>query len=431
MTAALWAALDAGCALLYALTLADSRHPPRRTAAWAAGFAAALLPLAAVLALRLGGRTAQAWGVLSCDLPILLFVSLLSHKPWLRSLFAAATASATRLAAGGLMMAALTVTGSPAWAAATRLAAYGLYALFLRLSVRPRLRGVAQYLAQGRLWTALVPVCYALAFYILSIWPGGETLGYARAVAHCAVVLAFGCSYAALQSGWAQLEREAARSTLLLQTGVFRQQERDMVRESQRRRILRHDARHYLHLAEQYLSSGQVEDGRATLARLDELLSKDSQDARLAVYCPLPALNNVLCYHLSLAREQGVEVKARVNLPGRLPADELELAVVLSNALENARNALAAAPPGSPRRLEVRLRPVQGQLLLEVENTCPVPPALHPLTGLPLASAPGHGLGVRSMQAFARKYGAQLQFTVQDGVFRLRLLLPLSPPPQT
>lgn len=424
MTAALWAALDAAWALLYALTLADSRRSPRRTAALAAVFAAALLPLEADLAMRLSQRAAQIYGGLLCDLPLLLFVSMLSRKPWLRSLFASATASATRLAVGGLTTAALIVTGSPLWAAAVRLAAYLLYYLFLRLCVRPRLQAAVRYLTAGRLWTALTPVCFALAFFTLSIWPGGDALGYAGAVAQCALTLAFGCSYAALQSGWAQLEREAAHSTLQLQTGIFRQQEHDMVQESQRRRILRHDARHYLHMAEQYLSSGQVEDGRAILERLDELLTQDGQDARLAVYCPAPALNNVLRYHLSLAQEQGVEVAARVNLPGRLPADEVELAVVLSNALENARNALAALPPGSPRRLDVRLRPVQGQLLLEVENTCAAPPPLNPLTGLPMTEATGHGLGVRSMQAFARKYGAQLQFTVQDGVFRLRLLLP-------
>lgn len=45
-----------------------------------------------------------------------------------------------------------------------------------------------------------------------------------------------------------------------------------------------------------------------------------------------------------------------------------------------------------------------------------------------MTNVAGHGLGVRSMQAFARKYGAQLQFTVQDGVFRLRLLLPPEAP---
>ena len=425
MTAALWAALDAAWALLYALTLADSRCSHRRTAVLAAAFAAALLPLEAGLAMRLSTRAAQFYGGLLCDLPLLLFVSVLSRKPWLRSLFASATASAARLSAGGLAMAALTVTGSPLWAAAVRLSVYLLFYLFLRLCVRPRLQGAAQYLTHGHLWTALLPVCFALVFFALSIWPGGDALGYAGIVAQCAAILAFGCSYAALQSGWAQLEREAAHSTLRLQTGIFRQQEHEMVQESQRRRILRHDARHYLHMAEQYLSSGQVEDGRATLERLDELLTQDGQDARLAMYCPAPALNNVLRYHLSLAQEQGVEVAARVNLPDRLPVDELDLAVVLSNALENARNALEALPPGSPRRLDLRLRPVQGQLLLEIANTCDAPPPLHPLTGLPMTDATGHGLGVRSMQAFARKYGAQLQFTVQDGVFRLRLLLPL------
>ena len=63
------------------------------------------------------------------------------------------------------------------------------------------------------------------------------------------------------------------------------------------------------------------------------------------------------------------------------------------------------------------------RLALEVENTCCGTVPLNS-EGLPEPQRPGHGVGVRSIAAFAERHGAHLTCEAAEGMFRLRLVLP-------
>ena len=41
----------------------------------------------------------------------------------------------------------------------------------------------------------------------------------------------------------------------------------------------------------------------------------------------------------------------------------------------------------------------------------------------PAASREGHGLGTKSVAAFAEKYGASVDYRLENGLFRVRLLI--------
>jgi len=43
--------------------------------------------------------------------------------------------------------------------------------------------------------------------------------------------------------------------------------------------------------------------------------------------------------------------------------------------------------------------------------------------GLPVANAPGHGIGTRSIAAFCQKYDACCVYEAKDGWFRLKIAL--------
>ncbi|HBT63548.1 MAG TPA: ATP-binding protein, partial [Ruminococcaceae bacterium] len=44
-------------------------------------------------------------------------------------------------------------------------------------------------------------------------------------------------------------------------------------------------------------------------------------------------------------------------------------------------------------------------------------------SGYPLACEEGHGIGSKSVIAFAKKYGGELLYKIENGVFRVRLLV--------
>ena len=82
----------------------------------------------------------------------------------------------------------------------------------------------------------------------------------------------------------------------------------------------------------------------------------------------------------------------------------LEFAGACANAIENAAAACADQPAGERRRIAVRIVS-EPRLALEVENTCRGTAPLN-AEGLPEPQRPGHGVGVRSIAAFAERHGA-------------------------
>ena len=100
--------------------------------------------------------------------------------------------------------------------------------------------------------------------------------------------------------------------------------------------------------------------------------------------------------------------------------DEMELAIALSNALENAIQANLALPReqrtlyckviGYPRLMFRIANPFVGHVRFDEQ-------------GLPVASQEGHGLGVRSIAAFCEKNHALCTYQAQDNRFTLQVIL--------
>lgn len=152
------------------------------------------------------------------------------------------------------------------------------------------------------------------------------------------------------------------------------------------------------------------------LARAEDALD----EATPRRWCLPQLLNAVLDWYLGRAEAVGVRVDATLDLPVELPVDETELALALSNALENALAATRDAPEGAR---VIRVRAIaEPTLMVEVANTCSPDVALS-ADGLPRAGEPEHGLGTRSMVSFAERSGGSCEFAVEDGWFRVRLVL--------
>ena len=63
-----------------------------------------------------------------------------------------------------------------------------------------------------------------------------------------------------------------------------------------------------------------------------------------------------------------------------------------------------------------------GRLLLEMENPCPEDTTFDE-NGYPVTLIENHGIGSKSVTAFARKYEGELMYQIENGVFRVRLLV--------
>lgn len=190
----------------------------------------------------------------------------------------------------------------------------------------------------------------------------------------------------------------------------------------ERTAIYRHDLRHHLSLIGSLIATGKPEQALSYIRRaeneIDTLVPTQ--------YCENETVNLLLSAFSGRAEEKGVRLSVRAALPGTLSLPDTELCALLFNGLENACTAAAALPEASDRTISVLIDIRQGNLLLEIRN--PFAGEVVMQDGLPLSGNPGQHYGCRSIQSIAQRRKGICTFHAQDGVFTLRIAIPLGAP---
>lgn len=306
--------------------------------------------------------------------------------------------------------------GGVAWswalAAVLALAAVGLVAAVWRWAQGPY-RACAQGLeAQWSPLLALPVMLLVLHSYFLSSTSGVTAL----------LLLLF----TALAALWAMVrlmtalaaQREA--QAYLAQMAALRQDHELLRKKLELGRSYRHDQRHHMLALSALLQQRDVD---AALAYVSDWQGQLTQIESRS-WCRAPSVNAVLSAYVTQAEEAGCAVETEVSLPAELPVEELDLCVVLANALENAIHACQVQSKDAPRRIKLELSFAGNRrLTLHVENSCERAVEMG-ADGLPVGEGkPGHGQGLKSVLAVAQKYHGIFQCDYQDGVFSLWVVL--------
>ena len=180
-------------------------------------------------------------------------------------------------------------------------------------------------------------------------------------------------------------------------------------------RLLRHDMR--LVLSSIALSIEQ-NDRENALNIISGFISRVEASA-LHRYCENDTVNYIITSYEIKCKDLETRLDATVEI-GELQVDEAMFASIISNALDNALNAQAELEPHM-RRIKIMLKESEGKLLLSVKN--PFKGKVTFADGLPVSGKKGHGLGTQSIRYMAEKMGGKCQFTIQDDLFVLRVVL--------
>ncbi len=177
-----------------------------------------------------------------------------------------------------------------------------------------------------------------------------------------------------------------------------------------------HDRRHFNNVILELLEQEKTGEAAALLQYQNQITQKISR-----VYCQNPAVNAAVCHYAALAEQAGIPTEIELDIPRELTVDSLELSMVVSNLLENAIQACGRLSDGAKPYLCFTCRSM-GRLLLEMENPCGSDTALDE-KGYPFASQKDHGIGSKSVLAFAKKYDGELIYKIENCVFRVRFLV--------
>lgn len=125
--------------------------------------------------------------------------------------------------------------------------------------------------------------------------------------------------------------------------------------------------------------------------------------------------------YANFAEQSGIPIEIELEIPKELQVDSLELSMVVSNLLENAIQACLKKRGNHGKFIHFICHNV-GRLLLEMENSCEEDTTLDK-DGYPVTHEEGHGIGSKSVLAFARKYDGELIYSIKNEIFQVRLLV--------
>ena len=203
-----------------------------------------------------------------------------------------------------------------------------------------------------------------------------------------------------------------------LVTVAVEQQKKEMaaIRRSEHEiRILRHDMKHFLDMLALHLEEGDVDSS----VKIVESLTHRIQATTLQRFCTNDMVNHILSSYVEKCGNLKIKLDTDIHLES-LQTDEIIFCSILSNALDNAVNAVKDLP-SERRRISFMLKTSDGRLLLSVKNQFRDRPVI--VDGMPLSKKAGHGYGTQSIRWLTEKAGGNCQFSIQNEVFILRVII--------
>lgn len=211
-----------------------------------------------------------------------------------------------------------------------------------------------------------------------------------------------------------------AEKAVALQMQMQRREYEQVCKKMEMGRAYRHDMRHHLLVLEGLVKQGETKSMIQYIKNLNGQLS----DIENKVYCENTTINAVLSSCIGQASKAKCDVKAKISLPKDIPFDEIDICVIMANALDNAINACCKIDDISSRYIRITADFIDGRkLIISVDNPCNTPMSFND-QGFPIVPEwDGHGIGLKSIDTVAKKYHGTFHCEYKEGKFSFKAVM--------
>ncbi|MCI8977940.1 MAG: GHKL domain-containing protein [Lachnospiraceae bacterium] len=181
-----------------------------------------------------------------------------------------------------------------------------------------------------------------------------------------------------------------------------------------RTKSFRHDIRNHIAVVKKLLQSEKLEEAVTYMEDMDDMAEK------MSFPCSTnnPVVDILVGNKLGIAKSMGIDVGCSLLLPYPCSIKDIDICIVLSNALDNAIHAVKSLDVGTEKYIRVSGR-IQGDfLMMEIENS---------FQGKGVFKK---GTGLLNVNAVAEKYGGAMSIETRGKVFVLHVLLIISQHPE-
>ena len=177
----------------------------------------------------------------------------------------------------------------------------------------------------------------------------------------------------------------------------------------------RHDIRNHIAVVKKLLKNGKLEEAITYVEDLDDMAEK------MSFPCSTnnPVVDILVGNKLGIAKSMGIDVDCSLPLPYPCGIRDIDICIVLSNALDNAIHAVKNLGTGIEKYIRVSGR-IQGDfLMMEIQNSFHGKGAFK------------KGTGLSNVKKVAEKYGGAMSIETQEHVFVLHVLLIIPQHPES
>ncbi|MCI8805486.1 MAG: GHKL domain-containing protein [Clostridiales bacterium] len=179
-------------------------------------------------------------------------------------------------------------------------------------------------------------------------------------------------------------------------------------------KILHHDVRHRMILLNNYLMNNDIE---SAVKFIKDIIA-ETDASSFKNYCKNNSVNAVLSYYEGIASSNHIVFNSNIKLSEKIKISETDFAVILSNGLENAINAINKFKSCDDKEVIIKAFVDYGILYLEIKN--PFDGKIDFDNGLPKVIDENHGYGTKSMAAIVNKNNGIYSFAADKGFFVFR-----------
>ena len=185
-------------------------------------------------------------------------------------------------------------------------------------------------------------------------------------------------------------------------------------------RGIKHDYRNHLQGMSAFVETDQLDELQLYIQQLNNELNQVDSIIRTG-NTMIDALVNT---KLTVAQEQGVALYATAIAPAKLSIENIDLAIILGNLLNNAVEATTKDKKTSTEQfIRLYIAPMQDNLYISVTNTMRKNPQPQFLS---LKAPNRQGYGIQRIDQAVKKYQGLVNRQWEDGVFATEITIPLT-----
>lgn len=182
-------------------------------------------------------------------------------------------------------------------------------------------------------------------------------------------------------------------------------------------RVFRHDIKNRLLSLMAMLKDGGADKALATMERNLNWLEEMNNNI---INSGNPIVDAVIQSKLHICNEKHIKMQMNTRLSEKIKIDELELGIVLGNALDNAIEAVEKNSDKDKKYISINIMTADGRLSLSVSNPVDKNVDTENLKTRKEDKA-NHGLGTKSMRNLARKYHGFADFACEEEIFSVNI----------